>query len=72
MMVANVKLYALIIAIMAFLIGVFLAKDYMLEVFENEGKRVKVTVRAFVGVCLQILAIVIVTISPDIIEKYFL
>ena len=72
MTVSDVKLYALIIAFMVFVIGVLLAKDYMYEVIENEGKKVKVTFRAFAGVCLQILAIVMATISPEIIEKYWL
>lgn len=66
---SDIKKIAVISAVIMFVMGLFLAKNYLKETIEMPDKKVKLTTRALLGFGLQVAAVALFTLSPEALCK---
>lgn len=72
MNVENVRMFVIISATVIFVLGLYLAKDYMAAQFEESDRKVKISFRMMLGFILMVSAVVFVALAPEIYNRILL
>ncbi len=68
----NVRLLVIISATVIFVLGLYLAKDYVAAQFEESDRKVKISFRMMLGFILMVSAVVFVALAPEIYNRILL